>query len=292
MKAKNTNAFQFFRRKGFDNRSHKNIFTYIFLVIYSLISMYPIIWMFFYSFKNNEEIFVTNPFGIPKVFRIENYIKALTEYNVLTYFKNSLIVSFSVVILTIIFSLMFAYSTARMEWKLSSAARIFVTAGMFIPVQIILIPLLVLVRDFHLSNTYWALIIPYTAFQIPLAAMIFYGFLRSIPFELEEAASIDGAGIYKTFFSIIVPTVKPAIATVAIFVFLSAWNEFTMALILISDETLKTLPLGLLSFQGAFNTDWGAMGAALMISSIPTIIFYVIFSEQVEKSMGVGGAVK
>lgn len=273
-------------------RKVKNIVTYVFLIFYSLISIYPIIWMFFYSFKNNDEIFISNPFGIPKVFRIQNYIRAITEYDIVTYFKNSLVVAFTVVFFTVIISLMFAYATARMEWKLSSVARIYITTGLFIPVQIILVPLLILVRDFHLSNSLWALIIPYTASQIPMAAMIFYGFLRNIPFEIEEAAAIDGAGILKTFFNIIVPIVKPAIATVSIFVFLSSWNEFTMALILISDEALKTLPLGLLNFQGAFNTDWGAMGAALMISSLPTIIFYIIFSEQVERAMGVGGAVK
>ncbi|KRE41831.1 sugar ABC transporter permease [Paenibacillus sp. Soil522] len=266
--------------------------TYGFLILYALISAYPIVWMLFYSFKNNNEIFVTNPFGIPTVFRIENYVKALTEFNVVIYFRNSLIVSLSVVAATLVIALLFSYATARMEWKLSSFARIYMTAGLFIPVQIILIPLLILVKDFHLTNTYWSLIIPYTAFQIPFASMILYGFLRSIPFELEEAAAIDGAGIFQTFFRVIVPIVTPAVATVAIFVFLSAWNEFTVALILISEESLKTLPLGLMSFQGAFNTDWGAMGAALVISSIPTILFYLIFSEQVERAMGVAGAVK
>lgn len=280
------------KNKNMTKPSVKSVITYGLLIIYVILSLYPIIWMLFYSFKNNEEIFVTNPFGFPRIFRIENYIRAWTEYDITTYFKNSLIVGFSTVVLTIIFSLMFSYATARMEWKLATVTRIFIMAGLFIPVQIILIPLLILVRDMHLGNTHLALIIPYTAFQIPFASMIFYGFLRSIPFELEEAAAIDGAGIFRAFVSVILPVVKPAVATVSIFVFLSAWNEFTMALILISEESLKTLPLGLLSFQGAFNTDWGAMGAALMISSIPTIIFYLIFSEQVERAMGVGGAVK
>ena len=274
------------------NPFRRETLAYGFLTFYALISAYPIVWMLFYSFKNNNEIFVTNPFGIPKVFRIENYVKALTEFNIAVYFRNSLIVSLSVVAATLVIALLFSYATARMEWKLSGFARIFMTAGLFIPVQIILIPLLILVKDFHLTNTYWSLIIPYTAFQIPFASMIFYGFLRSVPFEMEEAAAIDGAGILQTFFRVIVPIVTPAVATVAIFVFLAAWNEFTISLILISDESLKTLPLGLMSFQGAFNTDWGAMGAALVISSIPTIVFYLIFSEQVERAMGVGGAVK
>lgn len=270
----------------------KTISLHIILSIYAVISLYPLLWMLFYSLKNNDEIFVTNPFGVPTVFRVGNYIKAWTEYNILGYFKNSLIVSLSVVAFTLIIALMFSYATSRLEWKYSTLARMILLLGMFIPVQTILVPLLSMVRTLHLANTYVSLIIPNTAFQLSLSTLVFHGFFKTIPKELEEAAYIDGAGIFKTFISIIVPTIKPAVATVSIFVFLSAWNEFVMSYILISDEKMKTLPLGLLSFQGAFNTDWGAMGASLVIASIPTIIFYILFSEQVERAMGVSGAVK
>lgn len=110
--------------------------------------------------------------------------------------------------------------------------------------------------------------------------------------ELEEAACIDGAGIFRTFFQIIVPTVKPAIATLIIFTFLQAWNEFPIALVLISKESMKTLPLRLLFFQGQFTTDWGAMGATMVIASIPTVLIYMLFSNQVEKALTIGGSVK
>lgn len=248
--------------------------------------------MLFYSLKNNNEIFVTNPFGFPTVLRIENYINAWQQYDIPLYFFNSIVVSFATVFFTILISLMFSYATARMRWKLSNVARIYLMAGMFIPVQIILIPLVILMRDLHLSNTYWSLIVPYTAFQLGFSSVVFYGFMRSIPFELEEAAAIDGASIYRTFFSIILPIVKPAIATMVTFIFLFAWNEFTMALILISDNALKTLPLGLITFQGQFETNWGGMGAAMVMSSIPTILIYLIFNQQVEKALTVGSAIK
>ncbi|MNP70219.1 L-arabinose transport system permease protein AraQ [compost metagenome] len=107
---------------------------------------------------------------------------------------------------------------------------------------------------------------------------------------MEESACIDGASIYRTFISIMLPMIKPAVAV--IFIFLNSWNEFTMAVILISKETLKTLPLGLLFFQGQFTTDWGAMGAAMTIASLPTVIIYMLFSEQVENALTVGSAVK
>lgn len=270
----------------------RNIILYVVLSVYSVICIYPLIWMIFSSLKNNTEIFVTNPFGVPTVLRVENYMRAWSKFNVLLYFKNSVVVSAVTVVLTIALALMFSYATARMQWRFSTAARIYVTAGMFIPVQIILIPLVILSRNFHLSNSLWSLIIPYTAFQLSFASMVFYAFFRSVPFEIEESATIDGANIYTVFFRIMIPLVKPAIATVLIFIFLFAWNEFMMALILISDNSLRTLPLGLVNFQGQFQTDWGAMGAMMTLISIPTIVVYLLFSEHVEKALTVGSAVK
>jgi raffinose/stachyose/melibiose transport system permease protein len=264
----------------------------IFLWMYAVISVYPLLWMLFYSLKNNNEIFVTNPFGPPTSFRFENYVQAWSKFNVPMYFMNSVFVSVVTVVGTIVLSIMFSYAVARMHWKFKNAANTYVIIGMFVPVQVIMIPLAILVRDFHLANTYLALIIPYIAFNLSFSAMVFYGFFRSIPVELEESACIDGATIYQTFLRIMLPIVKPAIATMVIFVFLAAWNEFPMALMLITKESLKTLPLGLLFFQGQFTTEWGAMGAAMTIASLPTVLVYVLFSEQVEKALTVGSAVK
>jgi raffinose/stachyose/melibiose transport system permease protein len=265
---------------------------YAFLAIYTFISIYPLVWMVFYSFKNNDEIFVKNPFGFPAVLRVENYINAWKHYDIPLYFLNSIIVAAATVFFTITLSLMFSYATARMKWRFSNAARIYIMTGMFIPVQIILVPLVLLMRNFGLSNSLWSLIVPYTAFELGFSSVVFYGFLRNIPFELEEAAAIDGANIYTTFFRIIVPLVKPAIATMVTFIFLFSWNEFTMALILISKNSLKTLPLGLITFQGQFQTDWGGMGAAMVIASIPTILIYLLFNQEVEKALTVGSAIK
>lgn len=261
---------------------------YLVAIFYTFISLYPIVWMVFYSFKNNNEIFLINPFGIPRVFRIENYINAWNQYNIPRYFLNSTLVSAATITLTIFISLMFSYATARMKWKLANPARIYIMAGMYIPLQIIMIPLVILVRELNLSNSLWSLIIPYTAFELGFSSIVFYGYLRQIPRELEESALIDGASVYKCFFKIIVPLVRPAISTMVIFVFLYAWNEFTMALTLISNDKLKTLPLGLITFQGQFQTDWGGMGAAMVISSVPTILIYLLFNRQLESALMVG----
>jgi len=262
------------------------------LWFYFIVSIYPLFWMVSYSLKNNDEIFVTNPFGIPTHFRFENYINAWSQFNIPKYVINSLVVSTVATIGILVLSVMFAYAIARMQWKLRNAARVYMIIGMFIPIQVIMIPLAILVKDFHLTNTYGALIIPYIAFGLPFSALVFYGFMKSIPIELEESACMDGASIYRTFMQIIVPIVRPAVATVAIFQFLAAWNEFLMAYILISEESMKTLPLGLLLFQGQYSTDWGGMGAVMTIASLPMVIVYLLFSEQVERALTVGSAVK
>lgn len=263
-----------------------------FLLLYAFISIYPLIWLVFYSLKNNNEIFVTNPFGFPTNFRIENYITALNAYDVPTYFRNSVIVTLCTVVGTIFLSLLFSYGVARMRFRFQEQVRMYLMFGLFVPIQVMMIPLAILVRDLHISNTLWAVIVPYTAFNLAFTSMVLYGHLRGLPLELEEAACIDGASIYTCFWRIIVPTIRPAIATSSIFVFMNAWNEFNIALIMLTKDNLKTLPLGLMFFQGEFTTNWGAMGAAMVIASAPTVLIYILLSEQVEKAMTAGSAVK
>jgi raffinose/stachyose/melibiose transport system permease protein len=263
-----------------------------FLWFYFLISLYPLIWMVFYSLKNNDEIFVTNPFGFPTNLRFENYVNAWNQFNLPRYMGNSLFISTITTVGVVIFALMFAYAIARLRWKFRETVRIYMIVGMFIPLQVIIIPLAILVKDLHLTNTYGALIIPYVAFGLPFASIVFYGFLRGIPYELEESACMDGASIYRMFFRIIFPILTPAVATIMILQFLGTWNEFLLAYILISDEALRTLPIGLIYFQGQYATDWGGMGAVMTIASLPMVILYLFFTEQVERALTVSSSVK
>lgn len=260
---------------------------------YAVISLYPLIWMLFYSLKTNDEIFVTNPFGFPKELHWENYTQAISQYNVPVYFINSILVSTATALLTIICALLFSYATTRMRFKGRRVLENFVGLGMFIPVQAIMIPVVKQVQKFHLLGTRWSLIIPYVALNIAFACMVYCAFLRDIPTELEEAACMDGATIFQTFRLIMVPLLTPATATVGVYVFLNAWNEFILANVLVgSISSLKTLPLGVLFFQGQFSTNWGGMGATMVIASVPAVIVYTLFSEQVERAMTIGGAVK
>ena len=262
------------------------------LIVCSIIFIYPLVYLLFYSLKTNNEIFLTNPFGFPEDVQWVNYINAINAFDILSYFKNSIIVSVASIAGILIFALPFSYATTRMIWKGKAFVNNYLAMGLFIPIQVIIIPLSILVKNMHLSNTYFALIIPYVAFNLAFSSMILSTALAGIPKEMEESAFMDGGTIFRTFHAIILPLVKPAIATTVIFAFLNVWNEYTVASILISKNKVKTLPIGLSNFVGQHSTDWGAMGACLVMASIPTIVIYLIFSEQVEKALTIGGAVK
>jgi ABC-type sugar transport system, permease component len=265
------------------------IITFVFMCIYLVISLYPLIWLLFYSLKDNSEIFVTNPFGPPVAWQWENYSKAVSQFNIALYFRNSAIVTIGTIALCIFCSLLFTYVVARVRTRLTRTMRMIVMMGMFIPVQAIMTPLVIMVKNLHLTNSLWSLIVPYTALGFPFAVMVLYGFYVNLPMELEESAYMDGASFFTTYFKIIFPQVKSAVAVLIIYEFMSAWNEFSLALVLITKDALKTLPLGLSSFKGQFSTDWGATGASLVIASLPVLILYLFFSEKVSDSIAFSG---
>lgn len=264
----------------------------VLLGIIAVIDLYPLVYLIFYSLKSNEEIFYINPFGIPQNPLFSNYEVAVDSFNMLTYFRNSIIVSVAAILLIMLLSLPFAYATTRMKWKLKNVFSTYVTIGLFIPIQVTIIPLAILMKQLQISNTYFALIIPYTAFNLAFASMVLQTSFEAIPKEMEESAFMDGANVFTAFRKIILPLTRPAIATTITFIFLNVWNEYTVASVFISNDKVKTLPIGLAAFTGQHSTDWGPMGACLVLASIPTIVIYLIFSEQIERAMTVGGAVK
>ncbi len=262
---------------------------YLILTVYAVLCLYPVIWMGFYSLKDNEEIFITNPFGPPIIPRWENYTQALNQFDIGLYFMNSVYVAIFSMFFGILFALMFTYVVARVKNRKMKSAHAYIMAGMFIPIQAIMTPLVVMVRTLGFTNTLWSLIIPYIALSFPFAVMVLYGFYVSLPMELEESAYMEGAGFYRTYFQIILPQMKSAISVLLIYQFMTNWNEFSLALILITDNDLKTLPLGLAGFYGMFSTEWGPIGAALVIASAPVVILYLFFSNRVSESMALTG---
>lgn len=265
---------------------------YTFLTFFAGISLYPLFWLLLYSFKDNEEILSTNPYGLPMVWRFDNYVKAMTQFDLPLYFMNSIIVAFTSMLIGTVVALLFGYAIARMRFKFATPLRIYVILGMFIPVQVYIIPLILQVNRLNLTGSLWAVITPYIAMGLPFSILVLYGFYRQLPIELEESAFLDGASIFHTFVRIILPLMKPSIAALVIYQFMQYWNEFTLALLLLQDPELKTLPLGLATFVGQFSTQWGPTGATLVIASIPVIIMYIIFSDKVEEAMSATSGIK
>jgi raffinose/stachyose/melibiose transport system permease protein len=258
------------------------------LVIFTIIQIYPLIWLLFFSLKTNDEIFGNNVLGLPQKWLWSNYIQAITQGNVGLYFLNSVIVTFVTIVISGILAAMAAYAIARMRWKLSKITLVIFLLGLMIPIHSALLPLFLILRDLHLLNSYLALIIPYVAFALPMAIFVFAGFLETLPRELEESACLDGCNIYKAFISIILPLIKPAIATVSIFTYLSTWNELMFAVVFINNEQYKTLTVGIMSMVGRFVTNWGPIGAGLVVGTLPTLIIYTLMSRQVQNSLTTG----
>ncbi|MDQ0659206.1 carbohydrate ABC transporter permease [Paenibacillus sp. W2I17] len=267
------------------------VFLQAFLILVAIVQIYPLIWLALFSLKDNSEIFSGDVAGLPKAFLWSNYTKAMSDGHVLTYFMNSVLVTAASIVLVLILSSMTGYAITRMNWKLSGLTMTIILLGMMVPIHAALLPLFIILKNLSLLNSYWSLIIPYVAFGIPMAVFILGSFFKGIPREMEESAVIDGCGIYRTFFSIILPLVRPAISTVAIFTFLSCWNELMFAVTFINNTAYQTLTVGMMSMVGTYITQWGIIGAGLMITTVPTVVIYLLLNKQVQKSM-IAGAIK
>ena len=274
-----------------DKNKFKSYLIGFVLMVIALVQLYPLVWLLFFSLKDNGEIFGENIVGLPRHFLWRNYTDALSQGEVGRYLLNSIFVTGMTILLSGFLCVCASYAIARMQWKLKRTVFILFLTGLMVPLHAALLPLFLILKNLRLYNTYWALIIPYTAFALSMGIFVYVGFMQSLPRELEESALIDGSSIYRTFFSIILPLVKPAIATVSIFTYLSAWNELMFAIQFISKQQYKTLTVGIMSMVGQYSTNWGPIGAGLVIATIPTLAIYILMSNQVQKSF-ITGAVK
>jgi raffinose/stachyose/melibiose transport system permease protein len=266
----------------------KKLLLYIVLGAVAIIQIYPLVWMILISFKDNNEIFSGNIMGLPKRFLWQNYVVAIRDAKVGVFFLNSVKVSVLTLFFTICLSLCVAYAISRLEWKNSKTVLNFFLLGIMIPSQAVIMPIYELASKTHLLNTHFLLICVYIVFALPTSIYILSSFMSGLPRELEESAYIDGASIYRAFFSIIIPIIKPAIVSVLILNFIGVWNEFMFAFVLINTDSLRTIPVGIQSLVGQYNTNWGPMAAAMVVATIPTVIIYTIFSGQIQNSLIVG----
>ncbi|QJD86127.1 carbohydrate ABC transporter permease [Cohnella herbarum] len=260
------------------------------MLIYALVTLYPLFWLFMSAFKTNDEFF-SRPFQLPADWQWDNFARAWEVSDMGLAMVNSVIVTVVALVVTLIVGALAAYVLSRFKFKLKLVVMGLFLLGMLIPIHSTLVPLFILMNKVHLLNTYWALILPYVAFELPIAIFIVQAYMNTFPKDIEEAAMIDGTGYWGIFRKIMLPLSLPALSTVAILAFLRYWNEFSFALVFISKPALKTLPLSLSMFSTGYMTDYKLTMAALAISVVPTIIVYLIFQKHIMQGM-VAGAVK
>lgn len=272
-------------------RTVKETIVYVILGIWALINLFPVYWMFTFSLKSNTEIFGENVAGLPREWLWSNYEKAMKVGNIFRYFLNSTIIAVVTIAIVMIVALMATFALTRFIWQGRKMMNSFLMLGLTIPIHASIVPIYVTLSRFHLLNSYISLIIPYAAFSLAMAVLICTGFMEGIPMELDEAACIDGCGTFRIFFQIIVPLMKPAVATVSIYTFLQCWNELMFANIFVSDKAHKTLPVGIQALSGQYLTEWGPVGAAMVLATFPMLIFYIFFSKKIQDSF-IAGAIK
>lgn len=270
--------------------SIKKMFIYFALIVFIVINAYPILWMVINSFKSEQE-FVVNQFGFPKKFVLDNYASAWEIANFGVLFKNSLFVCIVATIVTVFIGALASYFLARFTFKMNKFLYTFFIFGLLIPIHATLVPMFILMKNLGLLNTPITLLFPYIAFHLPITIFILTSFMKAFPKDIEESAVLDGCGIFRMFWSIILPMSRPALATVVILNFIYNWNEFSFALVLINDPELQTLPLGLANFAGQFTTNYGAQMAGLTMSLVPIVLFYIFLEKEIVKGM-TAGAVK
>ena len=267
----------------------KKTLIYLFLAVFTFIQIFPFYWLVTFSFKSNTEIFDSNNLvGLPKVWHLENFSKALMGGEILRYLLNSVFYAAVTVVVSTLLASMVAYAINRMYWKAKGIVAAIFSLGIMIPVQATLLPMFQGLDRLGIRGGYLGLMLPYITFAMPMTVMILGGFFKALPREIEEAACIDGCNIFNMFFKIILPMIRPGIATSCIFAFLNTWNELLFANTFVDDAKYKTLPVGIMSFVGEHSTNWGIIGAGMVIATLPTVLIYLLLSKQVQESFTVG----
>jgi multiple sugar transport system permease protein len=253
-----------------------------------LISLFPVIWMLITSLKqpNNVIDFPVN--YIPKEPTLQNYVVALQEARFPRFLFNSAVVASGTAILDVFLGALAGYSLSRLKFRFKLPVLMLILGTATLPFFSRLIPLFKLAREFGMLNSYLGLIIPYAAFQLPLAVWIFQAYFKELPDSLEEAALMDGLSRIGVLFRIILPVSMPAMATTFIIVFIFAWNEFLFALTFMTNDSMKTITVGIAQFGGQFQTPWGTIAAGVIMSIIPLMAFMLFFQRKVVEGLTAG----
>lgn len=270
-------------------RATKKVIPHIFLMGYLLVILYPFLFVIFSSLKTNNQDIASNPFGLPGSITFDNYVNAWVNAKISVYFFNSLYIGILAACVSILFAAMLSFAVTRMRYnKISAIVFQLILLGMLIPNNSLLLPIYGIMSKLGILDTHMALLLPYIANAIPFSVIILAAFMRSLPGEIEEAAVMDGLSSAGLFVRIIVPLTIPAIVTVFIINFLGNWNEFLLANYFLSNDALRTLPVGMVGFRDAYNTNYAQMSAGIVFSVLPVMIIYAILQEQIIEGVTAG----
>jgi len=262
------------------------------LIFYALVALFPLALIVINSFKSKKAIF-REPTALPvgDNFSIDGYASVLTNSDFPSYFANSLIVTCVSLLLILILGAMASHALSEYRFPGDWLLGLYLILGIMVPIRLGTVALLELIVDLGLANTLLALILVYTAQGLPIAIFIFTEFLRAVSREIKDSARIDGLSEYRIFFEVIIPLVRPVIATVAVFSMIPIWNDLWFPLILSPGEDTRTVTLGVQQFIGQYTVNWGAVLAALSVAILPVLIMYIIFSKHLIRGI-TAGAVK
>jgi raffinose/stachyose/melibiose transport system permease protein len=257
------------------------------LILWALVVLLPVWTMLINSVKPKREIF-RNPFGLPSEFTLDGYINAWTDGKFDLYFRNSLIVAVVSLVLILFIGSLAAYALASWRSRVSSFLYIYFIAGLMIPIRLGTINLFQIIQALGLSDNLAGLILIYTAMGMPIATFVLTSFIRSVPVELTEAARIDGASEFRIYRTVILPLIRPALATVTIFNVIPIWNDLWFPLIFIRNQEARTVTLGVTLLFGQYQTDWTRALSALSMAAVPVLAAYLLMSGQFIKGLTAG----
>ncbi|WP_160685602.1 carbohydrate ABC transporter permease [Clostridium sp. C2-6-12] len=257
-----------------------NIIKYIVISGLLLVYIVPFVFVLINSLKARKDV-ISNPLALPSTFKFSNYVDAFEKMNYGHAFVNTLIITVLSVLIIIIFSSMTAYILVRKDWKFNKFIFFGMVLSMIIPFQGIMIPLVSIYGSMGMLNTKWALIYMYLGFGMSLAVFMYHGFIKSIPVELEEAAMIDGATRFQTFWQIVFPIMKPITMTITTLDVLWIWNDFLLPSLILIAPNERTLQLSTYAFNGTYTTDYGLSMSALMLSILPVLIIYLFLQKSI-----------
>lgn len=279
-----TERFRYFN----PSRTAQAAFVHIALLAYTLIAVFPVLLVVVNSFKGRQAIF-RNPYALPtpETFSLVGYETVFGRANFPNYFLNSLIVTLGSLFLIFLFGSMAAYALSEYKFRGNTLMALYLSIGIMIPIRLGTVSLLRLMLNLNLVNSLPGLILVYTAQGLPLAVFVLTSFMRDVPRDLKDAARVDGASEYRIY-GLVLPLVRPALATVTVFNMIPVWNDLWFPLILAPAEHVKTLTLGAQTFLGQFLNDWNAILASLTLSMIPIIILYIVFSRQLIRGLTSG----